>query len=308
MPFTDLPLSSVGFSCRLPIYSYGPVQDSFITFPSGTVANDPNGNGGIYFDLAYSKWVPVGRGAVSPDGRNYAYIEMGDSGVFFVHIVSVESGKNVSFQESASGSGLSAQPEIFDYAADGIYLTQAFEHIWAGVWLFQLATGSIHQVTDIEVPEVSAGSGVFWYGAVNPADPHPFSSRSSAGIFPDEVDRLDLKPGARAQWLYRPGESVEVMGVDVQGRPVIIHTVPGTDPGIGQPNFLDHSQSELLLGLDSTHQRSIYKGRLVESLSAPIADSHGVWFGSPYGIYLYTSSGSLIKVSDHPGYPANGCF
>lgn len=304
----DLPLSTVGFACRLPVYSNAPAQDSFITFPSGTVTDDSNGNGGIYFDMAYSKWVPVGRGAVSPDGRSYAYIEMGDSGVFFVHLVSVESGKDVSFQESASASGLGAQPQIFDYAADGIYLTQAFEHIWAGVWLFQQTTASIHQVADIEVPEVKAGSGVIWYGAVNPADPHPFSSRSSAGIFPDEIDRLDLKTGERTQWLYRPGESVYVVGVDTSGRPLIQITVPGTDPNIASKDFIDHSQSELLLGLDPTAQRSIYKGQLVETLGNPIADSHGVWFGSTQGIYLFTVTGVLIKVSDHPGYPANGCF
>ncbi len=306
LPFTDLPLSSVGFSCRLPIYDRQ--TDSFISFPSGAVSDDPNGNGGKYFDRAYSKWLPVTRLAVSPDGAGYTYIEMGDAGAFNVHIVAIASGKDISYPESSDGAGMGAQPIIFDYTANGIYLIEAFEHVWAGVWLFQQPSGAIHQVTDVQVPEVSAGSGIIWYGEINPADPNPFSSRSSAGIFPDEVDRLDLKTGARAQWLYRPGTAVEVMGVDVLGRPVIIHTVPGADPGIGQSNFFDHSQSELLLGLDATHQRSIYKGQLVESLSAPIADSHGVWFGSPYGIYLYTSSGSLIKISNHPGYPANGCF
>jgi hypothetical protein len=33
-----------------------------------------------------------------------------------------------------------------------------------------------------------------------------------------------------------------------------------------------------------------------------------VWFGSPQGIYLYSDAGGLQKVSDQPGYPANGCF
>jgi hypothetical protein len=38
-----------------------------------------------------------------------------------------------------------------------------------------------------------------------------------------------------------------------------------------------------------------------------IADSHGVWFGSRQGIYLYSVAGRLLKVSNQPGYPANGC-
>jgi hypothetical protein len=308
IPIADLPLSTVAFSCRLPIYTEGTViEDSFISFPEDTISPSPVASGGLYFDRAYSRWLPVTRSAVSPDGTGYAYIEMGDNGVFSVHLVSVQSGKDISFPETASASGFGAQPQVFDYSADGIYLTQAFEHVWAGVWLFQQPAGSIHQVTDIEVPEVSAGSGVFWYGAVNPADPSPFSTRSSAGILPDEVNRIDIKTSQRSQWLYRAGLGLEVMGVDTAGRPLIRVFAPGGG-GIANKDFFDHSASELLLGLNPTSQRSIYKGQLVETLGNPIADSHGVWFGSEQGIYLYTSSGALIKVSDHPGYPANGCF
>jgi hypothetical protein len=309
--FTDLPLSTVSFSCRLPIYTDGSViEDSFLTFPDGAISPTPVGSGGLYFDRAFSRWLPVPRSAVSPDGISYAYIEVGqEPDVFVIHMVGVfgDQRKDVAVQESASAAGFGAQPQVFDYSADGIYLTEAFEHVWPGVWRFDQRTQTIQKLADVEVPEVSS-SGVIWYGAVNPADPNPFSSRSSAGIFPNEVDRLDLKTGTRARWLYRPGAAVNVMGVDTLGRPVIIHTVPGSDPGIGNPGFFDHSQSELLLGLDAAHQRSIYKGQLVETLGNPIADSHGVWFGSAQGIYLYSDAGGLQKVSDHPGYPANGCF
>jgi len=40
---------------------------------------------------------------------------------------------------------------------------------------------------------------------------------------------------------------------------------------------------------------------------ATISDSHGTWFGTDQGIYLYTGT-VLMKVSNQPGYPANGCF
>ena len=311
LPFPDLPLSTVAFSCRLPIYTEGTViEDSFITFPDGEISPTPVGTGGMYFDRAFSRWLPVHRSAVSPDGISYAYIEIGqEPDVFYIHMVGVngDQQKDVSVQESASASGFGAQPQVFDYSANGIYLTEAFEHVWAGVWIFVQPAGPIRKVTDIEVPEVSAGSGIFWYGAVNPADPNPFSTRSSAGILSDEVNRLDLKTNTRTQWLYRPGFGLEVLGVDASGRPLIRVFAPGGG-GIGGNDFFDHSASELLLGMSPTSQRSIYKGQLVETLGNPIADSHGVWFGSAQGIYLYTSSGALIKVSDHPGYPANGCF
>jgi hypothetical protein len=312
LPFADLPLTRVGFSCRLPVYRQdATIVDSFISFPANTASVDPNGNQGMYFDRAFSRWLPVPRNAVAPDGADYVYIEVGpEQDVFYIHFVGVNATQTknvVPVRESASAAGFGATPQIFDYAADGIYLTEAFEHVWPGVWFFQQPGGPISKLADVEVPELSAGSGIIWYGAVNPADPGPFSSRSSAGIFPDEVNRLDLKTGTRSQWLYRPGAGLEVLGVDLAGRPLIQAVTPGGG-GIGSADFFNHSDSELLLGLDSTSQRSIYKGQLAETLSAPIADSHGVWFGSPQGIYLYTETDGLRKVSNTPGLPANGCF
>jgi hypothetical protein len=47
---------------------------------------------------------------------------------------------------------------------------------------------------------------------------------------------------------------------------------------------------------------------LPQSYNQLIADSHGVWFGGPQGIYLYSDAGGLKKVSNQPGYPSNGCF
>jgi hypothetical protein len=309
-PFTDLPLSTVSFSCRLPIYTEGTVvEDSFITFPDGAISPTPVGTGGMYFDRAFSRWLPVPRSAVSPDGVSYAYIEIGqEPDVFYIHMVGVfgDQPKDVSVQESASASGFGAQPQVFDYSADGIYLTQAFERTWAGMWLFQQPAGPIRKVSDI-VPDLSAGSGVFWFGELNPSDPSPIITGSSAGILSDVVSRLDLRTGARARWIYRPGAGLQVLGVDTSGHPLVrafsgvANPAPKTDP-------INHSADELLIALDPSTQQSIYKGQLVETLGNPIADSHGVWFGSAQGIYLYTSSGALIKVSNQPGYPANGCF
>ncbi|HEX7265317.1 MAG TPA: hypothetical protein VF383_14170, partial [Candidatus Dormibacteraeota bacterium] len=34
----------------------------------------------------------------------------------------------------------------------------------------------------------------------------------------------------------------------------------------------------------------------------PIADSHGIWFGSSAGIYLYSPGVGMRKVSDQAGY------
>lgn len=303
--------ASPGLSCRLPIYRYangGGIEDSFITFPGGSVVVDPAGHNGMYFDKAFSRWVPVSRQAVSPDGAHYATVEMSsEQDVFFIHIVDVATGQVRSIRETAAATGFGAQPIVFDYAAEGIYFVQAFEHVWPGVWLFDPVSGSMRKVAEVETPEIIGGGGALWFGQVNLADPSPLISGSSAGVFPDEVGRFDLKAGSSARWLYRPGAGLVVVGLDASGRPLVralkavAHPVAKGDP-------IDSSATELLIALDDHTQKSIYTGQLVNVLTSPIADAHGVWFGSDRGIYLYSDARGLQKVSDHPGIPANGCF
>jgi hypothetical protein len=70
----------------------------------------------------------------------------------------------------------------------------------------------------------------------------------------------------------------------------------------------DVSNVELLYAPDPKSQKPIFKGRLVGTLGSSIADSHGVWFGSQQGIYLYSEAAGIQKVSNQPGYIANGCL
>jgi hypothetical protein len=309
-PVADLPLAKVDFSCRLPIsISTGnpaalSTQAGFVSFPSGTVTIDPVGNGGTYFDRAFSRWLPVARDAVSPDGTHYAYVDLGD-GVFNVHVVDVRTGKDHVLRENASG--FSFQPFVLDYASEGIYIGQAFERVQPGLWLVAPTTGAIRQVSKVAGLQVSAGHGVFWSGEINPADHNPIRVPSSAGTLADQIDRFDLKSGKQVVWLYQPGKGLTVVGLDIRGRPLITRysgqapVPPKTDP-------IDHPATELLIALDSTTQRSIYKGQLAELLGGAIGDAHGVWFGSPQGIYLYSEAHGLQKVFDQPSAPANGCF
>jgi len=306
----DLPLSRVAFSCRLPISfstSLGglPNQSAFIAFPAASVTIDISGKGGSYFDRAFSRWLTVGREAVSPDGAHYAYTELGDQGVFYVHVVDVLTGKDRALRES--GSGFNFPPSVFDYASEGIYIVQAFERIQAGLWLVDPTTGSMRQVSDVSGLQLSAGGAVFWTGEVNPADHNPVVTGSSAGTLADQIDRLDIRSGGKVTWLYRPGAGLVIVGLDVQGHP-LIHASVGNPQAPPKTDPIDHSATELLVARDPTSQKTIYKGALAETLSSPVADSHGVWFGSAQGIYLYSDANGLQKVSNQPGYPANGCF
>ena len=292
----DLPVTQVSFSCRLPIYLQtgyeGSIdfsrQGAFITFPSASMTIDPKGKGGGSFDRAFNRWLPVTRDAVSPDGAHYAYVDMNQSQL---HVVDVVGGKERAFSLSAIGANY-----VFGYGADGIFMTFGFEGLH-GLWLVDPVTGSSHQLPSVMTPGAIGAGGVIWFSEVNPADPQPINTASSAGILSDQVTRFDVKSGSKTPWLYRPGVGLSVAGLDDLGRPLIgvVHT------------WGDVSNVELLYAPDAKSQKPIFKGPLVGTLGSGIADSHGVWFGSQQGIYLYSEAGGLQKVSNQPGFVANGC-
>ena len=293
---TDLPLSTVSFSCRLPVYqSEARVVDEFLSLPGLTLTVD--GYDGKYYDRAYSRWVPARREAVSPDGAHYVSIDAADND-FVLHVIAVATGKDapihIPFQ------AFNGQPYVLDYSADGVYLVNAFEHLLAGLWLVNPSTGQMRQVSKDIYPVLSAGSGIFWTQAVNPADPKPILTGTSLGYLPDEIDRVDLRTGTRTQWLYEPGKGVGVIGLDGRGLPLIV------DEGVwpADPN------ARLLLVAQPNAATSIVSGVIVQSIGGGITDSHGTWLGGQAGVYLYTSSGKLLKVADRPAYAslANGCF
>jgi hypothetical protein len=287
----------VSFSCRLPIYLQTGYEGSpdfsrqgaFMTLPVASMAIDPQGQGGGYFDRAFNRWLPVTRESVSPDGAHYAYA---DASQDLLHVVDIAGGKDHSFSLSAIGANY-----VYDYASEGIYMTFGFEGLH-GLWLVNPVTGSSHEVPAVITPEASAGGGIFWVGEVNPADPQPINTASSAGILPDQVTRVDLKTGSRTPWLYLPGVGLGVKGLDVRGYPLISVVY----------HWMDINTQELLIAPDTTSQKTIYTGPLVGTLGNTIADAHGVWFGSAQGIYFYSDANGLQKVSNQPGYPANGCF
>ena len=295
---TDLPLYALPFNCRIPIsIPAQPALGALLGVPEGIVYIDPKGAGGLYYDRAFSRWLPVGRDAVSPDGAHYAYAEMGQNSDYFVHIVDVASGKDHAIHEQLSPTGLDAPPGVLDYAPEGIYLDTAFEHLLGGLWLLDPATGSVRQISPSLLPLAITG-GFVWTQALNPADPNPIVTGSSAGTLPNEIDRVDLKTGEKTTWLYRPGTGLGLIGFDIGGHPLIdtTHTFIAPDP-----------EAEILIALDPKTDRTIFKGTLAKWLSGAIADEHGIWFGSGQGIYVYSPAFGLQKISNQPGYPANGC-
>ncbi len=300
---------TLGFSCRLPVFiDIGPGQPgAFIDFPSGTVTPDPtavgsiNGPGrevvdyfyGRYYDRAYSRWLPASRNRVSPDGSHYAFADrpvadqQNPPARATMHVVAVKTGVELAFDD-----GPWSNPYVvLDYAAQGIYLITIFG-AYFGLWLMDPTTGAITRVANLPNVQGSAGSDIFWVGAINPSDPHPI-----AGVAPDQLDRLSLVDGSRFTWFYRPGSSVHFIGEDLGGHPIIFVA------------NADGSTEVLLVPAPGINRPILPSWDALDTISDPISDSHGIWFGSPKGIYFYSDAiGLLQRVSDQPGYPANGCF
>lgn len=295
---SDLPLATVSFSCRLPI-STPDGQGAFVSFPAGTVSFDPQGqglvgHGGAYYDRAFSRWLPVSREGVSPDGKFYAFGERAPEPTKLgtVHVVNVATGSDHVFET----------PEKFypywvlDYTSEGIYLTFGPEGPASGLWLMNPSNGTITRIAQLDYVEGSAGNRIFWLGSVNPGDLHPIGALYA---FADQLDRYTLADGSRVTWLYRAGKGVALLGMDMAGHPIV-----------GVMNS-EYQVEELVLVLDpKTHQTILSNSSALASggLAVSIPDSHGVWFGSDHGIYLYSAAGGVQKVSNQPGYPANGCF
>jgi hypothetical protein len=245
----------------------------------------------LYFDQAFKRWLPVSRQAVSPDGAHYAYtdrplLSRPDSQArATLHVVAVKTGVDVSFD----GGDWSNPYAVLDYAAEGIYLITD-TGVYTGIWLMDPTTGVVNRIASLSNVQGRAAPNVFWVGSINPNDPN-----SIAGAAPDQLDKVNLADDSQTAWFYRPGNSVHFVAEDVAGHPIIL-----VSPVSG---------AEYLLVLAPGISRSIFTfGDKRPDLSNAIADKHGIWFGSTDGIYLYTESHGLVKVSNQPGYPSNGCI
>ncbi|MGH7489749.1 MAG: hypothetical protein ACREMY_29720, partial [bacterium] len=80
---SPIPITQVGFSCRLPLVESlagGHAQAGFVSLPAGIFALDPNAPASsVYYDRAVSRWLPVGPDAVAPDGFHYAFTDRPDT-------------------------------------------------------------------------------------------------------------------------------------------------------------------------------------------------------------------------------------
>jgi hypothetical protein len=279
----------------------GTVTGGFIGFPGGNFTADPEGmftrdqsTGTVrwlsnqqpqligslpllFYDRPMSRWLPTNLAAVYPDRTRYAYVTGVDyvSGLKqTVHIVDVSTGSERVFRAPHPfGAGISA------YTKAGIYLAGVGEASDPGVWLLDPQNGSERLVTNAGVV-LAVGNGKAWLGELT-------SSRFGSMI--DTLVELDLGSGAKKVWVHRKKPNVNLIGLTAAWLPVVEITGEGVSlfrsPGIGQ---------------------RIYSGG--HWLSSVSSDTHGIWFESYDGIYLYSRGSGTHRVSATIGPPAGTCL
>lgn len=230
------------------------------------------GRGLPSYDWALRRWLPTDSRSVSRDGSHYAYSpEFGS-----IHDVEVATGQDHALK------ALDGPDTVLYYAHEGVY----FNHLWEGppgpgLWLLDPATGAIRTVfSDVAVDAV--GGDAAWLPQVNPADPSPVVSQLGGGAYANQILRRDLTGGPTIPWFYRPGKVLTVLGFDQDNHPLIA-VKSGTTP-----------ESAIWQVPVANQGQPLYSG---QELLGAVADGHGTWFSDKQGVYLYTPSGGLRRVS-----------
>jgi len=270
-------------NCRLPLL-WAPDNDGggqrahvgFAAFPSQSVIEDNSAPGGsLFYDRAYSKWLPVLRDAVSPDGRSYAFSKLAGNAYANsgseVHVVDVATGVD---RVIYTGSYPFA---VLDFAAGGVYLTSAVpEGYQRGLWFLSAAGGSPPRLISSSIASPAVGGGAGWGIDFNPADPHPAPGGLEGPM--NRLLRYDLATGAVEPWFYQPGASLYPLGFDANGHPFVRSEVPVP----GSATFAESTEIWLVAAAGTATRLSDD-----QSASAPgnlgAVDSHGAWFSSGYG-------------------------
>jgi hypothetical protein len=252
--------------------------------------------------------LPVPLSAVSADSSKYAYTDRVPTPFDHVriHVVDVISkADRIVYNQNSNSRGYFV---VGDFQSEGIYVEDAGPagEGQSGLWLIDPRSGNVRQIAPVGQPPSivgfqTIGAGGAWYTDLAPGDPAPFE-----GIAPaDRLMRFDMATGAVTSWFRRPGSYVEVLGTDATGHPIVRTSVMADSVT---------SISEALWVVNAPNVATqIYAGPgskdpgYADFLGEPLQDDHGTWFGSGHGVYLFTGSGRLERVSNVAGLIAGRC-
>lgn len=205
----------VAFGCRLPLGDGGKLgKGGFVHLPDGTFTADPQSL--LTYDWAFSKWLPVPRTWVSPDGRLYAYPEYPPAGgqvAGIIHVVDVPTGADRVLHLPAPVAPISFEKE-------GLYVGRVIpnsDSAAQGLSLLDPASGSLQQVV-AEGHWTLVAPPVAWGVDVDSSIAPPRGDVLGAG---NRLRQLHLSDGTAVTALTLAGRSIQIIGLDGQGAPVL---------------------------------------------------------------------------------------
>lgn len=286
-------------SCRLPVASGDAPVDGrpsdgtaghggFLTFPAGTFAADAASMGS--YDRGRSRWLPVFRAWVSPDGARYAWGEYSSApgpATGTIHVVDVGTAADHTVLVPAASIPIS-------YETEGIYVARVIPNSGApsqGVTLVDpTGAGSFHQViADGTWTQIGGG---FAFGAdLDSSIPGPGGVGGPGAA--NRVRRLDLHTGAVTVVRTSPSAQSTVLGVAGSTPVISVTTASSYTVFVGSTTVFSGPPS------DGNPQGAI------------VSDGSTIWFGSLTGnVWRWDGSGSATHVATVP-FPgvqiAGGC-
>ena len=132
--------------------------------------------------------------------------------------------------------------------------------------------------------------GYAWVGSIDPRDPTPPTMPRSGQLF-DTLARIDLSTGLQTTWIYRPGQAVDLIGLDSIGRPLVsVASGPDFDTS--------HRTTQMLTAPDDA---GVAISSLPLWLAGAQSDGDRIWFGNDRGIYVWRAADGLRKVYGFSG-------
>ena len=299
-------------ACKLPAMSAidlargdNPAAGGFVTIPGGQFTPDPRaaaaGAGRPVYDAAIDSWLPKPTGdlwhaidlhLLAPDGLSYVYESAkygptnpnGPSGPpisLAVHVVNLRNGSDRVVYESGTSF-----LDTVGYAPPIIFLTPICFECGAGgssLWTLDERTGSLRKISDLS-SYWSIARGAAWGGVT--------TTTSSM----DRLVRVDVD-GTVTTWLMQPGVDLRLLAIGSDGSALVT---------------AQRSNSKTVWRVTQPMKGEEAFGVASGGLSGAFSDRYGTWIGGAQsgvgaGIFLYTRTRGLQKMSDFPGVPLGGC-
>ena len=306
------------------LYETGDGTAGFLKLPEGTFRSDPNGAmtqaaSGAYsttavpvlpgapfhrdrwWDGPANRWLPVPNQQIAPDGASYLY-QLGPE----VHLVNVATGVDRLIYRQPSGFPPASYviPHLLAYRGGAVYLgvknffkgadesVQSVPADQVGVWQIDPGGAAPRRVLPNSVNGIVDAGSVFWAVENDNTSP-PIGT----------LVRYDLASARKDSWFTDPGNGLDLLGLDREGKPIVwTYDYQGHVKvwRVSGPNVAEAIYSETYTGYIS-----LYGGNNSE-FGTLVTDSHGVWFGSANGLFLYGATG-FHKIAETPGIPVGPC-